>query len=129
MGGTTKELSADDFAQSRSRREVRIEEPEGVVYAESVGLNLGRKLLERASDNGSDGLDVTVILDDLILHGITDSNGDPIFEDTDQIGKLAFKPSMQMAMAVLEESGLTEAADEEIEEKSAVSRAGDSSTS
>lgn len=123
------QLTASDFEAARSLRTVEIDEPEGVVYAQSVGLSLGRKLLERASENGTEGLDVTVILDDLILHGIVNEDGQPIFEDADQIGGLPFKPSMQMAMAVLEESGLTQAADEEIEEKSGVSQPGDSSTS
>lgn len=117
-----KALGREALLDAHETQKVELEALDGVVYAQPLPFSLGQQLMERATTNGgppedADEINVTLILPDLLVHGIVDESGERIFTDEDReaIDNMPFQPAMVMATAVLDVSGLTEDAQQELQ--------------
>jgi len=109
------------ITSAHRRRRVDVEEHwNTTVWVQPLPVSLARKLLAQASTNGAGpeaDLDVQIILEDLIIHGMVDESGERVYteDDREEVENLDFRPAMQVALEVLDISGMTEAAEEDIE--------------
>lgn len=119
--GQLKALTRDDLFSFEGKR-VEIERLNGYLYVQPLPFEIARKIMKESrageADEEAANINVEEHIDDFLIYGVVDADGERVFEEEDR-GRfdedLPFDVGMNLAMEVMGVSGLTEDAEEEIQ--------------